>query len=105
MNLEVVHRHRRQAGHESLPARAAIGRDKRADIGPDEEKIAIDGILANHVNEVCAAVGQVVRDRAEGPAEIVRHVQVRMEIVLAVIVERHIDCGRIEVRRLDAIHP
>jgi hypothetical protein len=105
MDFEIVHRNCWQPGHETLPARSAISRHVCTEISPDKQQVAIDQILTNDVNKVGAAGGQIVGDRTKRSAEVVRDVQIRMEVVLAVIVERDIDSRCIEVRRLDAIHP
>src|SRR5258706_5184968 len=105
MDLQIVHWNRWQAGHETLPARAAISRHVCTEISSDEQQIAIDRILANDMDEVGAAGGEVVGDRMESSAEGVRHVQIWMKIVLAMIVEGHIDRGCIKVRGVYAIHP
>ena len=89
----------------SLPALAAIRRDIRADVGADEEKIAIVWIFPNDVYEVDAARRKIVHDRLERLSEVSRDEEIRLEIVLAMVVERDVDSGSVEVRRLDATHP
>ncbi|CAA9358627.1 MAG: hypothetical protein AVDCRST_MAG40-3336 [uncultured Gemmatimonadaceae bacterium] len=106
VDAQVVHRHRGEAGHEALPARAAVGGDVHAEVGAGEEEVAVVGALAHHVHEVRpAVVGQAGGDPAERLAEVRRHVDVRREVVGAVAVEGHVHHGRVDARRLDAAHP
>src|SRR4029077_81985 len=105
VNLEIMHRYRRQSCHEPLPARSTVRGYVSAHIRPHEKQITVDWIFADDVNEIRTTRRQIVDNRSERSAEIVRHVQVRMEIVLAMIIEGHVDRRRIEVRGLYAVYP
>ena len=48
--------------------------------------------------------GQIVDDRLERFAEVRRDVDIGRVIAVPVIVERDVECRRVEMRRLDAAH-
>ena len=48
--------------------------------------------------------GRLFVERLPGPAVVARHVDVRVPVVVAVVVEREVAGGRVEPRRLDARH-
>ena len=100
--LQVHHRRGRQSGHEALPALSAVRGDVSAHVGSDEQQVAVLEVLANHVREVRPAGRQVRRDRLEALPAVGRDEHIRREVVAAVIVVRHVEGERIEVRRLDA---
>ena len=104
MDLEVVHRHVRQTGHELGPRGAAVHRDVRAHIRAREEQVAVLRVLAHHVHEVGAALGQTTRDRSEGAAAVGGHDGVRREVTAPMVVVRDVEGVDVVMRRLDARH-
>ena len=102
MDLEVVHRHVRQTGHELLPGRAAVAGEVGADIRAHEEQVLILGVFTHHVHEVRRATRQSARDRAEGAPGVIRHEEVRREIAASVVVVRDVKGAEVELRGLDA---
>ena len=97
MNLQIVNRHGRQAGHELLPRNAAVQRHERADVGSQEEQIRILEVFANHVHEVRATARKRGRQACERGAEIARDEGIRHEISTPMIIERDVEGGRVEV--------
>ena len=102
VNLQVVHRHGGQAGHEALPRLPLVHRHVGTDVRADEEQVRVLEILADHVHEVRATRRQGAGEARERGAEVMRRKDVRREIAAPVIVERDIERGRVEVRGLDA---
>src|SRR5688500_10140069 len=70
MDLQVIDRHRRQAGHELVPGPAAVERDVNAARGADVEQIAVVRVLAERAHIVDAALWKIVDDGRERPAAV-----------------------------------
>ena len=104
MDLQVVHRHRGQAGHELLPARASIHRHERTDVGTKEQQVRVHGILPDHVHEIRTARRQRAREARERAAEIARRDDVRREVTATMVVVGDVERGRVVMRRLDPAH-
>ena len=104
MNDQVVHRRGAEAAHEALPRLTAIDRHIGAHVRSHEQQILVLRVFTNHVHEIRLTLGQVVYDRRECAAEVRGDEHVRRVIVVAVIVERDVERGAVETRRLDARH-
>ena len=104
MDLEVVHRHRRESAHEPPPRSTPIGRDERAGLGTREQEVRVCRILPDHVHVVEPPARQVAGDGAEALPVVVRDVHIGGEVPGAMIVERHVERGAVGVGRLDPAH-
>ena len=104
MHLQVVHRHRREVVVEHEPGRTLVERRVHAKLRARVQQRRVDRILAHHIHRVRATNREAGRNRAERLPEIVRHVQIRREVVVAVIVERHVHGGGIGRTRVDLAH-
>ena len=104
MNDQVVYRRGTQSAHEALPRLTAVDRHIRTHVGTHEQQILILQVFADHMHEIGLTIGQVVHDRRERAAEVGGHEHVRRVIVVAMIVERHVERRAVEMRRLDARH-
>ena len=104
MDLQIVHRHRRQPCHEPLPALPTIHRHVRADIRSKEQEIGVDQIFANHMHEVRTAGRQRAGETRERGTIVLRPEHVGREVATPMVVEGHVERGRIVMRRFHAAH-
>ena len=79
---------------------AAVERDEQAELRAHEQQPRIVIILPQRVD--VSHLGQVARHVRPRPAVIGGLEQIRLPIVVAMVIERHVSRGGVEMRRLDA---
>src|SRR5687768_6352104 len=87
VNDEVMYGCGRDAVLELRPGPAAVHRDEHAVLRTDNEQVWIAMVLADHVHR---AFRQIARDRRPGTAEVRALVHIRLEVVVAVTIERRV---------------
>ncbi len=95
---DLVDPHRRQVGLQPLPALAAIERHEEARLGSEIEHVGILQILGQRPRDLAL---EVRRHRSPRLAEVVAGVDVGLEVVLPVAVERGVHRAFVEPRRHD----
>ena len=91
----------RQVCLQSLPALAAIERQKESGVGPEIEHVGIAQILGQRPRDFAL---EVRRHGAERLTEVVADEDPRLEVVEAMTVERHVNRALVESRRHDLRH-
>ena len=104
MHLQVIDRHRWEIAVEHEPARALVERGVDAQLGAHVEEVRVHRVLAHHIDRVGASSPQSIADRAKRLAEVGGDEDIRSEVVVTMIVEAHIDRGRIAEARLHLAH-
>src|SRR5215468_990020 len=94
VDQQVVHTHGRQTGHELFPLGAAIDRNEDAELGSDKEQVLVLRVLADDVN---VTDRQVAYDRSPGRAVIAGDEEVRLQVVVAVVVNREVTGSGVEM--------
>ena len=100
VNENVIDADARQSRHEFFPFVTAIKRNVKPELSSRIEQVFIFEIFTNHIDS--APAGQVVGDAGPGGAVIASDVQVWLEIIEAMTIDRQIAGTRVKVRRLNA---
>src|SRR5829696_7950304 len=100
MDNDVVDAHGRHSGHQWLPFRSTIQRDKHAILSANIQKILVLRIFTNDVHG--APLRKIVHERVPGRAVVFSDKEIRLEIVQTMSVNCEITRGCIESRWLKA---
>src|SRR5215831_2958851 len=100
MDENVVDPNARHARHEFLVGLAAVERCVKSELSAYIQQVFVLRIFAHHVD--VAPGRQVVGDIGKGRAVIAGHVQIRLQIIEPMAIDRYIASACVKVRRLDA---
>ena len=102
VNHDVVDRYGRDVVFELSPEMSLRGREEHPELRADEEKVRLDEIFAYHLHR--SVRGEIAADRSPVHAVVVALENIRLEIIVAVVVERGVDRPFAESGRDDATH-
>src|SRR6266545_1937359 len=105
MDLHLADRDAREVSSLELrPGLSGVWRNPEPQLGPDEEKVRLDGIFLHDVRITADAL--LGRDDARpGSSEVGRSVDPRRQVPERVTVEGRVGRGRFEPARFDPAHP